>query len=68
RFPEMNLRETMTLAPMAAIVLVLGFWPRPLLDLIDASVLDLTALVNPPGASQIATVGDAASRILALIP
>jgi len=68
RFPEMTFRETMTLAPMAIIVLVLGFWPRPLLNLIDAGVMDLTALVNPPGASQIAHMGEVASKVLALLP
>jgi NADH-quinone oxidoreductase subunit M len=67
KFPEMNLREAMSLAPMAIIVLVLGFWPRPLLNLIDTGVTDLTALVNPPGASQIAHLGDLASKALALL-
>jgi len=68
RFPEMTLRETLTLAPMGVIVLVLGFWPRPLLNLIDVGVSDLTALVNPPGASQIAHLGDVAHKVLALLP
>ncbi|MBI5537606.1 MAG: NADH-quinone oxidoreductase subunit M [Deltaproteobacteria bacterium] len=67
KFPEMNFREAMSLAPMAIIVLVLGFWPRPLLNLIDTGVMDLTALVNPPGASQIAHLGDMASKALALL-
>jgi NADH-quinone oxidoreductase subunit M len=68
KFPEMNLREAMTLAPMALIVLVLGFWPRPLLDLIDAGVMDLTQLVNPSGAAQIATLSQHADKVLALLP
>ncbi|HNS96841.1 MAG TPA: NADH-quinone oxidoreductase subunit M [Polyangiaceae bacterium] len=68
KFPEINLREIMTLAPMAVVVLILGFWPRPLLDLIDAGVLDLTALVNPPVASQTATYSEAARQFLALLP
>jgi NADH-quinone oxidoreductase subunit M len=67
KFPEMNLRETLSLAPMAIIVLILGFWPRPLLNLIDTGVMDLTSLVNPPGASQIAHLGDVASKALALL-
>jgi NADH-quinone oxidoreductase subunit M len=66
KFPEMNLRETLSLAPMAVIVLVLGFYPRPLLHLIDAGVMDLTALVNPPGASQVAMLHDFASRAMAM--
>jgi len=68
RFPDINLREVATLAPMAVIVLVLGFCPRFLLDLIGAGVLDLTALVNPPNASQIATHSEAARQLLALLP
>jgi NADH-quinone oxidoreductase subunit M len=68
KFPEMNLREAMSLAPMAIVVLVLGFWPRPLLSLIDAGVVDLTNLVNPSGASQIAALPGAAARALALVP
>ena len=68
KFPEINLREIMTLAPMAVVVLVLGFWPRPLLDLIDTGVLDLTALVNPPVANQTATLTEAARNFLALLP
>jgi NADH-quinone oxidoreductase subunit M len=67
KFPEMNLREALSLAPMAIVVLILGFWPRPLLNLIDTGVMDLTALVNPPGASQIAVLGDLASKALALL-
>ena len=66
KFPEINMREILTLAPMAVVVLVLGFWPRPLLDLIDTGVMDLNAMVNPPGASQIAAAGEALSRTLAM--
>lgn len=65
RFPEISLREVSSLVPMAVIVLVLGFWPRPLLRLIDTGVMDLTALVNPPGAMQVASLGQAASQWLA---
>ena len=68
KFPEINLREVMTLAPMAIVVLIIGFWPRPLLDLIDAGVLDLTALVNPPTAGQTASYTDAVQNVLALLP
>jgi NADH-quinone oxidoreductase subunit M len=68
KFPEITRREVLSLVPMAVIVLVLGFWPRPLLSLIDAGVVDLTNLVNPPGASQIAALSDITSRLTALLP
>jgi NADH-quinone oxidoreductase subunit M len=68
KFPEMNLREAMSLAPMAIIVFILGFWPRPLLDLIDSGVMDLTAYVNPSGASQIGSASDFVMRALAQLP
>jgi NADH-quinone oxidoreductase subunit M len=54
KFPEINARELATLAPLAVLVLVLGFWPRPLLAVIDRSALDLHRLVDPPGHTQIA--------------
>ena len=41
KFPEINARELVSLVPLAVLVLVLGFWPRPLLNLIDQRVLDL---------------------------
>src|SRR5439155_5836253 len=34
-FPDIDLRESLTLLPMAAIVLLLGFYPLPILRLID---------------------------------
>ena len=40
-FPDLNLREAMTLIPMAAIVLLLGFYPKPILDLIGPGMTDL---------------------------
>jgi NADH-quinone oxidoreductase subunit M len=56
KFPEINSREIVSLVPLAVIVLVLGFWPRPLLNLIDRGVLDLSNIVNPPGPTQIASL------------
>ena len=52
----MNLRETLTLVPLAIIVLVLGFYPLPVLDLIQVGMRDLVNLVNPAGAAAIAMV------------
>src|SRR5262249_41358927 len=40
-FPDMNLREALTLLPMAAIVLVLGFYPMPMLNLMDKGLSDI---------------------------
>jgi NADH-quinone oxidoreductase subunit M len=57
KFPEINAREITSLVPLALIVLVLGFWPKPLLTLIDRGVLDLFNVVSPPGPTQIALGG-----------
>ena len=54
KFPEISGREIATLAPLAVLVLVLGFWPRPLLAVIDRGALDMHRLVDPHGHSQIA--------------
>jgi NADH-quinone oxidoreductase subunit M len=65
KFPEINLRELASLAPLAVLVLLLGFWPRPLLNLIDRGSLDLHRLVDRPGQTQIADIGPHADRALA---
>jgi len=54
RFPEINGRELATIAPLAVLVLVLGFWPRPLLNLIDRGSLEVHRMIDKPGQSQIA--------------
>jgi NADH-quinone oxidoreductase subunit M len=41
QFPDLRARETLTLVPLAAIVLVLGFWPLPLLSLVGTSLDEL---------------------------
>jgi NADH-quinone oxidoreductase subunit M len=40
-FPDLTAREALTLIPMAAIVLVLGFYPMPLLNLVSTGLNDL---------------------------
>jgi NADH-quinone oxidoreductase subunit M len=40
-FPDMNMREALTLIPMAVVVLILGFYPMPVLDLINNGMNDL---------------------------
>ena len=65
KFPEINGRELATLAPLAILVLVLGFWPRPLLNLIDRGSLDLHRIVDHAGASQIADSAHPGTRFAA---
>jgi NADH-quinone oxidoreductase subunit M len=47
RFYDLTARETLTLLPLAAVVLVLGFWPMPMLQLAEASLTDLLHHVAP---------------------
>ncbi len=54
KFPEINGRELLSLAPLAVLVLTLGFWPRPLLNLVDKGALDMHRLVDRPGPTQVA--------------
>jgi NADH-quinone oxidoreductase subunit M len=65
KFPEINRREIISLAPLAVLVLVLGFWPRPLLNLIDRGSLDVHRLVDRPGQTQISAIGSGAGHALA---
>ncbi|MQA13737.1 MAG: NADH-quinone oxidoreductase subunit M [Pseudonocardiaceae bacterium] len=38
RFPDLSVREVAVLAPLVALILVLGFYPQPVLDVINPSV------------------------------
>jgi NADH-quinone oxidoreductase subunit M len=53
RFPEINRREMLSLAPLALLVLLLGFYPRPLLRLLDRGALQLHRVVDEPGPAQV---------------
>jgi NADH-quinone oxidoreductase subunit M len=53
---DMDLREGLTLLPLALIVLFLGFYPAPILDLVSVGMHDLIKLVGPAGAAAIAMV------------
>jgi NADH-quinone oxidoreductase subunit M len=53
-FPDLTMREALTLIPMAAIVLLLGFYPAPMLNLIGQGLQDLLQHVAAPGAGTIA--------------
>jgi NADH-quinone oxidoreductase subunit M len=43
--PDINLREVFTLTPLALIVMLLGFYPMPLLDLIGTSLKHTVDLI-----------------------
>jgi NADH-quinone oxidoreductase subunit M len=45
---DLDARELATLLPLALLVLVLGFWPLPLLDLVQTGVGDLLQTVTAP--------------------
>jgi NADH:ubiquinone oxidoreductase subunit 4 (subunit M) len=46
----MNGRETFMLATLAVIVIFLGIYPSPVLDLMNVSVSSLASLLNQAGA------------------
>jgi NADH-quinone oxidoreductase subunit M len=66
KFPEINLREIAGLAPLVAICFILGFYPMPLLSLIQGGVHDVTLLVNPPGPDEIASAGKHVVNMLSM--
>jgi len=43
--PEISLREAFTLTPLALIVILLGFYPMPILNLLDTTLQNTVALV-----------------------
>jgi NADH-quinone oxidoreductase subunit M len=49
RFPDLTAREALTLLPLAALVIVLGFWPMPMLALVDHGLADLLRHVTGGG-------------------
>ena len=71
KFPEINRRELASIAPLAFLILLLGFWPRPLLTLIDKGATQMHRWIDAAGPTQVAAVptggaseslADAASR------
>jgi NADH-quinone oxidoreductase subunit M len=54
RLPDLTPRELVTLAPLAALVVVLGVYPHAVLDLIGASLSHLNELVAAGATSGIA--------------
>ena len=57
KFPEMNRRELASLAPLAVIVVILGFYPLPLIDLVSTGLSDLRHMVVGADASAMADNG-----------
>jgi NADH-quinone oxidoreductase subunit M len=43
---DMNLREGLMLVPLAAIVIVLGIYPSPILDLMNSSINQLATVLQ----------------------
>ena len=52
--PEISLREVVTLVPLAVIVIVLGVYPRPALDLMQSSLAQLNSVVSQHQAPAVA--------------
>jgi NADH-quinone oxidoreductase subunit M len=50
--PDINAREVFTLVPLGVIVIILGVYPRPVLDLINVSLVHLNDVVM--GKAQVA--------------
>jgi NADH-quinone oxidoreductase subunit M len=53
-FPDLTMREALTLIPMAAVVLLLGFYPMPVLNMIGPGLNDLLKHVITHGAGTLA--------------
>lgn len=66
RFPPLGRRELAALLPLAALVLLLGLAPKPLLSLVDRGAMDLAATLSPPGPMQVALVDWARGALAAL--
>lgn len=54
KLPDLTPREWLTVAPLLALVAVLGVWPAPLLATTSGTARDLTNAVSPPGSEQVA--------------
>ncbi len=46
-FADINTREVLSLIPLGIIVLFLGLYPKPLIDLIDSSLISLNETILP---------------------
>ena len=50
--PEINGREIFTLVPLAVLVIILGIYPAPVLDLLGASLGHLVEVLGTPAVSS----------------
>ena len=57
RMPDLSAREVVLLAPVIAAIVVIGVWPRPLLDRMEPSVERVVRLVQEAGADGATAVG-----------
>ncbi|MDB5216000.1 MAG: NADH-ubiquinone oxidoreductase chain, partial [Myxococcaceae bacterium] len=64
KFPDLTAREWTSIAPLAALVVLLGLWPAPLFASTTGTVRDLTNAVSPPGPEQIAVEAERRSLVL----
>jgi NADH-quinone oxidoreductase subunit M len=48
-FPDLSVREVAVLAPLVVLILLLGFYPQPVLDVINPSVQATFGLVGGQG-------------------
>jgi len=53
---DVTLRELVSLVPLAAIVIALGLYPGPLVDLTSASINALATLIHSHGAAAVSTL------------
>ncbi|MGH3926701.1 MAG: NADH-quinone oxidoreductase subunit M, partial [Pseudonocardiaceae bacterium] len=54
-FPDLSVRELAVLAPLVALILLLGFYPQPVLEVINPSVgatLSEVGLTDPVSGQQ----------------
>ncbi len=53
RVPDLRPRELAAIAPLVLLILLLGFYPSPLLSRAANTARDLNELVNPPGPGRV---------------
>jgi NADH-quinone oxidoreductase subunit M len=53
---DLSARETATLVPLAVLIFVVGVFPGPLMELLDASVMNLVEQVGMPMHADVAPV------------
>jgi NADH-quinone oxidoreductase subunit M len=54
RLPDLTTREWTSIAPIVALVVLLGLWPAPIVTVTTGTVRDLANAVSPPGPDQVA--------------